>query len=587
MSIKDDQKAHNSQQEREEEEELDLTKEESQDQNKEKEEDQIVFMDPKKLSSLEELELNLPQILLKIEEISNKDSGTKNPYYYLYQAKEIIESLQNQVSNLTNDSEKEKKLQGVLKYYLGVNYYNTDEPRTDEILQEAIDLLGIRESEWVEEKYPSEYTVELLDTLNYLGMLWFSRTDFKKAENFFLNAEHIYRQHQNELSEKQSKALEEKYTMTIFFLAQAYTNLGNPSKGAEYCTRTLKRQLDGFQLNIKEWVDNSMQLSAYYMNEKYFANAEYCLKASQRMAESYPSHIDEFAKANLELSWGKLYLAVLEQNMYRSLVTDLRSRGESTEHLEFQPVDNELQISFDLEIDSDCISYQEFDSFESALEYFHRAKTHFDEAITYFALDGHVSEHITILQDISMLYKCLAYFEKDIDRKCSMLNRRVDLYSDVIEDLNTNIYISTIRALSYEMGETLNEMVDLRLAQKEINNTKAHDGKINFSAKKSIREFDRFMKTFTSKDGTINAEGDDLRLLLRSCLYAARLYTKIICGGKKKVEYMRKSLNQYRTIVSVADRMGVPEEFENEINMCREMIELMPTRIAELESMIN
>lgn len=41
-----------------------------------------------------------------------------------------------------------------------------------------------------------------------------------------------------------AKDLEGLFTHTLFYLAQCYGSLGKPAKGAEYCQRTLQRQLE-------------------------------------------------------------------------------------------------------------------------------------------------------------------------------------------------------------------------------------------------------------------------------------------------------------------------------------------------------
>lgn len=49
------------------------------------------------------------------------------------------------------------------------------------------------------------------------------------------------------------------------------------------------------------------------------------------------------------------------------------------------------------------------------------------QAKEYFQMDGYVTDHIEILQDHSALFLGLAFFEEDLERRCKMHKRRVDI----------------------------------------------------------------------------------------------------------------------------------------------------------------
>ena len=58
------------------------------------------------------------------------------------------------------------------------------------------------------------------------------------------------------------------------------------------------------------------------------------------------------------------------------------------------------------------------------------------------------------LQDLSQLFKLLAYFETDISRKCQMHKRRVDMLSAELDELNPQHFLLVCRQLQYEIAET-------------------------------------------------------------------------------------------------------------------------------------
>lgn len=53
------------------------------------------------------------------------------------------------------------------------------------------------------------------------------------------------------------------------------------------------------------------------------------------------------------------------------------------------------------------------------------------KAKEYYQMDGYVTDHIEILQDHSALFKVLAFFEEDLERRCRMHKRRVDMLEPI------------------------------------------------------------------------------------------------------------------------------------------------------------
>lgn len=73
--------------------------------------------------------------------------------------------------------------------------------------------------------------------------------------------------------------LEKIHTLTLFFLAQVYTKLGQHTRAVGYCAETMKRQLYYKEYEIKDWAINCINLSEYFIKNGYFAQGEYCLFA--------------------------------------------------------------------------------------------------------------------------------------------------------------------------------------------------------------------------------------------------------------------------------------------------------------------
>lgn len=46
-------------------------------------------------------------------------------------------------------------------------------------------------------------------------------------------------------------------------------------------------------------------------------------------------------------------------------------------------------------------------------------------------MEGHVTDHVEILQDHSALFRTLAFFEEDLEARCKMHKRRIDMLEPV------------------------------------------------------------------------------------------------------------------------------------------------------------
>ena len=69
---------------------------------------------------------------------------------------------------------------------------------------------------------------------------------------------------------------------------------------------------------------------------------------------------------------------------------------------------------------------------------FNKSRQHLNESVSvclqakeYFEMDGFVTDHIEILQDHSALFRALAFFEDDLERRCKMHKRRVDMLEPI------------------------------------------------------------------------------------------------------------------------------------------------------------
>lgn len=84
------------------------------------------------------------------------------------------------------------------------------------------------------------------------------------------------------------------------------------------------------------------------------------------------------------------------------------------------------------------------------------------DALKHLTLDGHVTDHIEVLQDSSKLYNSLAPHLDDPDSKCKLHKRRLDMLTQVAGELNAKYFLLVMRQLYFELAETSYEMMHLK-----------------------------------------------------------------------------------------------------------------------------
>ena len=197
----------------------------------------------------------------------------------------------------------------------------------------------------------------------------------------------------------------------------------------------------------------------------------------------------------------------------------------------------------------------------------------------FYVLDGFVNDFAELCQDTSQLYSKLIFFQSKTERKCKMHKRRIDLLSSLCEEISEEHYLSLVRQLLFELGECYAQLLELKLEEKSDRNAT----KINRLANNGIKTFERFLQTMNDKKSgkTPETYADEyLRPVLLAHFYLARLHSKCI---DDRLQHFESSLNEYQTIVNYVDRHPEARSaIEQELNICKEMTDLLPLKIDQL-----
>ncbi|XP_062320006.1 KIF-binding protein [Osmerus eperlanus] len=524
---------------------------------------------------------------------------------------------------------------GAIEFYLGVNHVETEELSAgEEHLMNCMKLL--------EKCNISPDNVSLfIQVRNQLGILWAGRDEIEKAQGYLETAEAMYKRFMKEdglpptditeyfaaeeekLSQQErTKRFEMVYTHTLYYLAQVYKNLEQFDKAGSYCHCTLQRQLQYNQFSPLEWAINAATLSQYYITKNHYMEGRHCLAAASVIAglagevpseaaalesEAESERREQLRQKRAEIArcWIKYCLNLLqdakkplEDNIGELDVDhqeELRRARQGEEEEKERGRKSAILFDSSDTFDSICGLEEKVSctfplDFQEARAVFLVGQSYVNEAKEYFEMDGHVTDHIEILQDHSSLFKALAFFEEDLERRCKMHKRRVDLLEPICKELNAQYYLLICRQLQFELAETHYEMMDLKLAvANRQDQLDAHTvKKFNHLCSSSIRYYQMFLDSLRSPEGKVpdRLEDDVLRPALVARFRVARLNSRLISASPSgQLENLNVSLEGYQSVVQYCeDHPEACASVETELELSQEMVNLLPLKINRIKA---
>lgn len=103
--------------------------------------------------------------------------------------------------------------------------------------------------------------------------------------------------------------------------------------------------------------------------------------------------------------------------------------------------------------------------YEDARAIFLAASARIEICKKHFVMEGFVTDHIALVEDLSKLYLYIHVFETDIKRKIAMQTRRVDMLQPFLDIISRTAYDVQHKQISYEMGETYMSLYELKVAR--------------------------------------------------------------------------------------------------------------------------
>ncbi|XP_056386287.1 KIF-binding protein isoform X2 [Hyla sarda] len=587
-------------------------------------------------------------------DIESKTDPETEPYRSKYRARELLrevrallgpgaeeESGEGQAGSQEDDGDEGRLLAArlaVIEFRLGVNHTETEEMSAgEEHLVKGVRLL---------ERYRLSHDCvsTYIQAQNNLGILWADRGEIIIAQTYLESAESLYCQYmkmigkppldpdehftpeeQRLTEQERAKRFERIYTHTLYYLAQVYKHLKQDERAAQYCHTTLQRQLEYDGYNPVEWAINAATLSQYYLGKQCYMEARHCLAAANvifakagqipssgavKENEAEQERLDGLRQKKAEIArcWVKYCLNLLadarkklEDNIGEldvDLQEELKAERKKQEDEKEKGWKKAVLFGLSDVYDSILAVEEKVDwslplDFKEAREIFLVGQNYINEAKEYFQLDGHVTDHIEVIQDHSALFKVLAFFEEDYERRCKMHKRRVDMLEPLCKELNPQYYLLVCRQLQFEMADTYYEMMDLKVAiGNKLDEMDSHIiKKINSLAQSAIKYYEMFLDSLRSPDKKFpeKLEDDVLRPALVAKFHIARLYGKLITAdGKKQLENIQISLTYYKFLVDYcANYEEAIKSVETELELSKEMVALLPARMERLRIQLS
>ncbi|XP_057592475.1 KIF-binding protein isoform X1 [Hippopotamus amphibius kiboko] len=427
--------------------------------------------------------------------------------------------------------------------------------------------------------------------------------------------EHFLPEEEKLAEQERSKRFEKVYTHNLYYLAQVYQHMEMFEKAAHYCHSTLKRQLEHNAYHPMEWAINAATLSQFYINKQCFMEARHCLSAANVIfgqtgkirttedtteAEGDVPELYHQRKGEIARCWIKYCLTLMQnaqlsmQDNIGELDPDKQSelRALRKKELDEEESIRKKAVQFGTGELCDAISAVEEKvsslrplDFEEARELFLMGQHYVFEAKEFFQIDGYVTDHIEIVQDHSALFKVLAFFETDMERRCKMHKRRIAMLEPLTVDLNPQYYLLVNRQIQFEIAHAYYDMMDLKVAiADKLRDPDSHIvKKINSLNKSALKYYQLFLDSLRDPNKVFPEHiGEDvLRPAMLAKFRVARLYGKIITADpKKELENLATSLEHYKFIVDYCEKHPeAAQEIEVELELSKEMVSLLPTKM--------
>mmetsp|Transcript_63982 Transcript_63982/g.73403 ORF Transcript_63982/g.73403 Transcript_63982/m.73403 type:complete len:567 (+) Transcript_63982:46-1746(+) len=521
------------------------------------------------------------------------------PFVHKYEARALLDRLSSHPL-LQLPEEKDEKApedvyvaQALINYYIGLNFNETEEiSDSEKTLARSLEYFT-----QISKERKLYFLTTLQDLLNNLGIIYVNREDVKKGVRYFGKSSELYKilmaledfpksKFYIETTNNRENS-ESYYTLTLFYLAQVYSQTNQKDKASEYCTTCLKRQYEMDSYELKDWIINALSMSDYYMDNMKFAQAEYLLRVC---LDVLPKDEEKRKKLRAHV-WRQLGKVNYDRLQF---FCEQRKSGCETPGEGLQTLFNTQSCLFNQTGKGGEAKWQDvkvIDSYEEAKECFKAGRVWYEKSLTVFVIDGYVTDYIDIVQKISGLYLNLAAWEGEIPRLIAMHSRRLTLVEPLAKDINEKAYINVWQQLMTEIGDIHNDIFELKLLKlqkrKKAPKQEVID-EMNDSGRNALTAFTKLLSQIEELDKEERSD-QTWQSILNLKFSMARLYSRLVESDyKTQIENVKMSLDYYSYIRDELKKKEVDGSItrpqREQLQLCSEMCGLIPAKISKINA---
>lgn len=512
--------------------------------------------------------------------LSEKEAEETEPYKHKYESRKQLQSLLASVP--LGEGPAAVFASCLLRFHIGTNQIDCEETGEGEkTLKESLAALEALQADG------RSLTLRVA-TLNHYGILWANRKDPTTARQYLDQACAEYEQRHGpaplsikKLSGEGSEEgrvgeLEAAHTHTLFYLAQCYGSLGDADKSARYCHMTLQRQLETGDYQPLEWSIHSAAMSQVYLGRNEFVTAAHYLRCAVMIGERAEEGEAKATKmADIGLCWCKYYLNLLAAG---SLEKDSHGAAAAV-------ASGPRFATLEKQAEQERVCTTPPHSYEEALGVCNAGVKWVQRVQAVYKLDGYVNDYIQAAQDHSQMLRHLARLDCEASNACKIHKKRVDMLQPLRKGLNAQYYLAVCRQLDYEIAETFVEMSSLkRLLLSGVKDPDRLSAlqKICQLIDSAVAAYTSFLDSMRGPDRKMPDVFEEhlVRPVLLARFWIARLRTlKQGIPRPAHIAALEAGLQEYADLVAYCERHPEVQCFKEELEMCREMVALMPAQI--------
>ena len=396
-------------------------------------------------------------------------SPEEKPFENKYKSREILENLLKDPFFLSDPLPEDfLSISAFISYQLALNFLETEEnSQGEKFLLKALSQFSL-----VSDEKMNDFLNVLQDIYNNLGFIYVNREEIEMGMGCLAKAEELYQvvktipvdcfTNSSSFLEKQIKKLDENekttkndkndekpnkltffskqglntrrseslYTLTQFYMAQAFTKLSHKEKAAFYCGNTMKRQYENKEFVLKEFCINCISLSEYYQNNENFAQGYYLLQAGVSLI---PYQKRKKLNATFSMCLARLFSEFMQFSI-KTLINEEKPDFSKV----FQLINKKSLIFETLPVEFVLLEVSK--NYDEILKVFRLANTQYKKALGFFVLDGYVTEYVEMQQEISQMIKSLAVLETDAGRSLALLQKRREILEPILKEINPKAY---------------------------------------------------------------------------------------------------------------------------------------------------